>query len=83
MPKIKSLLDGIGNENVTEKYYDNWAINYDQTLKKWNYKAPKKAVKTNGFLMISFSEPIFSECLAPKWSQKGSPKTSGLGKMAS
>ena len=45
MTKTKSLLDGIGNENVTEKYYDDWAINYDQTLKKWNYKAPKKAVK--------------------------------------
>ena len=36
MTKTKSLLDGIGNENVTEKYYDDWAINYDQTLKKWN-----------------------------------------------
>ena len=45
MPKTKSLLDGIGNENVTEKYYDNWAKDYDQTLKKWNYKAPNKAVK--------------------------------------
>ena len=37
MTKIKSLLDGIGNQSVTEKYYDDWALNYDQTLKNWNY----------------------------------------------
>ena len=43
MTKIKSLLEGIGNENETEKYYDKWSINYDQTLKNWNYKAPNKA----------------------------------------
>jgi len=46
MTKIKSLLDGIGNQSITEKYYDNWALNYDQTLKIWNYKAPIKAVNT-------------------------------------
>ena len=45
MTKVKSLLDGIGNEILTEKYYDEWAINYDQTLKNWNYKAPLKAAK--------------------------------------
>jgi len=45
MTKKKSLLNGIGNESMTEKYYDDWALNYDLTLKKWNYKAPKKAVK--------------------------------------
>ena len=44
MTKPKSLLDGIGNQNVTEKYYDDWALNYDQTLKDWNYKAPLRAV---------------------------------------
>tara|TARA_B100001250_G_scaffold409820_1_gene434953 strand:- start:732 stop:1352 length:621 start_codon:yes stop_codon:yes gene_type:complete len=43
MIKTKSLLNGIGNQNETERYYDDWAINYDQTLKNWNYKAPKKA----------------------------------------
>ena len=40
----KSLVDGIGNETLTEKYYDNWALNYDQTLKNWNYKAPLRAI---------------------------------------
>ena len=43
MTKTKSLLEGIGNQNETEKYYDNWSKNYDQTLKDWNYKAPIKA----------------------------------------
>ena len=43
MTKHKSLLDGIGNQNVPEKYYDNWATNYDITLKKWKYTAPIKA----------------------------------------
>ena len=43
MIKTKSLLNGIGNQNETERYYDDWAIIYDQTLKNWNYKAPKKA----------------------------------------
>jgi len=41
----KSLLNGIGDESMTEKYYDDWALNYDLTLKKWRYKAPQKAVK--------------------------------------
>ena len=44
MTNSKSLVDGIGNETLTEKYYDDWALNYDQTLKNWNYKAPMKAV---------------------------------------
>tara|TARA_B100000965_G_scaffold405123_1_gene437982 strand:+ start:450 stop:1070 length:621 start_codon:yes stop_codon:yes gene_type:complete len=44
MPKTKSLLYGIGNQKETERYYDDWATNYDETLKNWNYKAPKKAV---------------------------------------
>ena len=61
MPKTKSLLDGIGNENVTEKYYDDWAINYDQTLKKWNYKAPKKAVKILGKVKIKFDNILLAQ----------------------
>ena len=43
MTKAKSLVDGIGNEILTEKYYDEWALSYDQTLKKWNYRVPKKS----------------------------------------
>ena len=46
MTKVKSLLDGIGNEALTEKYYDDWALNYDQTLKDWNYKTPLKVANT-------------------------------------
>ena len=46
MTKVKSLVDGIGNQSITEKYYDDWAISYDQTLRNWNYKAPIKAVET-------------------------------------
>ena len=56
MTKVKSLVDGIGNETLTEKYYDDWALNYDQTLKKWNYKAPSKAVN----VMSLFKESIKS-----------------------
>ena len=26
MTKVKSLVDGIGNETLTEKYYDSWAL---------------------------------------------------------
>ena len=44
MTKMKSLLNGIGNQKETKIYYDNWSENYDLTLKGWNYKAPKKAV---------------------------------------
>tara|TARA_Y100001970_G_scaffold154618_1_gene189461 strand:+ start:9458 stop:10078 length:621 start_codon:yes stop_codon:yes gene_type:complete len=43
--KKLSLLRGIGNKKETENYYDKWALTYDDTLKKWNYKAPEKAVK--------------------------------------
>ena len=43
MTNIKSLVDGIGNETLTEKYYDDWALNYDHTLKNWKYKAPVQA----------------------------------------
>ena len=43
MPSVKSLVDGIGNQTLTEKYYDDWASNYDETLKNWNYKTPLRA----------------------------------------
>jgi len=43
MIKVKSLVDGIGNQIITEKYYDKWALNYDHTLKNWKYKAPVQA----------------------------------------
>ena len=62
MTKTKSLLDGIGNKNVIEKYYDDWAINYDQTLKKWNYKAPKKAVKILGIVKRKFNNILDLAC---------------------
>ena len=62
MTKNKSLLDGIGNEYATKKYYDDWAINYDQTLKKWNYKAPKKAVKILGKVKIKFVNILDLAC---------------------
>ena len=54
MTNSKSLVDGIGNEALTEQYYDDWALNYDQTLKKWNYKAPIKAVN----VLIAIKENI-------------------------
>ena len=45
MPSVKSLVDGIGNQTLTEKYYDDWAANYDKTLKNWNYKTPLRAAQ--------------------------------------
>ena len=45
MTNVKSLVDGIGNQTLTEKYYDDWASNYDQTLKNWNYKTPLRAAQ--------------------------------------
>ena len=44
MIKFKSLLNGIGNIDQTNKYYDDWSSSYDNTLYSWNYKAPKKTV---------------------------------------
>ena len=44
MTIVNSLVDVIGNETLSETYYDSWALSYDQTLKKWIYKAPLKAV---------------------------------------
>jgi predicted TPR repeat methyltransferase len=45
MTSVKSLVDGIGNQTLTEKYYDDWASNYDQTLNNWNYKTPLRAAQ--------------------------------------
>ena len=42
---MKSLRQGIGNKKDIEKYYDNWSSSYDETLHKWNYKAPLQSVK--------------------------------------
>ena len=45
MSNFKSLVSGVGNLNKTKKYYDVWSENYDETLKLWNYQAPKKSIK--------------------------------------
>ena len=45
MTNFKSLVSGVGNLSKTSKYYDDWAENYDETLKLWNYQAPKKSIK--------------------------------------
>ena len=45
MSNFKSLVSGVGNLTKTTKYYDNWSENYDETLKLWNYQAPKKSIK--------------------------------------
>ena len=42
---MSSLLKGIGNSHSVRKYYDSWSSEYDQSLHKWNYKAPKQSVK--------------------------------------
>ena len=45
MSNYKSLVSGVGNLNKTTKYYDDWSEKYDETLKLWNYQAPKKSIK--------------------------------------
>ncbi len=45
MSNFKSLVSGVGNLNKTTKYYDDWSEKYDETLKLWNYQAPKKSIK--------------------------------------
>ena len=62
MTKVKSLVDGIGNETLTEKYYDDWALSYDQTLKKWNYKAPLKAVNVISLLKENIKSNLDLAC---------------------
>ena len=77
MTKIKSLLEGIGNQNETEKYYDEWSINYDQTLKNWKYKAPIKAasvlykIKSNIKLNLDLAcgTGMFAEELKKKYNK--------------
>ena len=41
---MTSLRKGIGNRKDVERYYDKWSNTYDQTLHKWNYKAPLQSV---------------------------------------
>ena len=62
MTKVKSLVNGIGNETLTEKYYDDWALSYDQTLKKWNYKAPLKAVNVISLLKENINSNLDLAC---------------------
>ena len=51
MSNFKSLVSGVGNLSKTTKYYDDWSEKYDETLKLWNYQAPKK------LSLIHISEP--------------------------
>ena len=62
MTKAKSLVDGIGNQTLTEKYYDDWALSYDQTLQKWNYKAPLKAVNVISLLKKKINSNLDLAC---------------------
>ena len=62
MTNTKSLVDGIGNQIVTEKYYDNWALDYDQTLKNWNYKAPLRAVNAMSLIKDNISSNLDLAC---------------------
>ena len=59
---MKSLRKGIGNRKDVENYYDNWSNTYNETLYKWNYKAPlqsvniiKKYVKTRPKLILDLA----------------------------
>ena len=45
MIKKKNLLSGIGNYDQTNKYYNDWSNTYDQTLLRWDYRAPKNSSK--------------------------------------
>ena len=62
MTNTKSLVDGIGNQIVTEKYYDDWALDYDQTLKNWNYKAPLRAVNAMSLIKDNISSNLDLAC---------------------
>jgi len=53
----QSLISGIGGYRQTKEYYNQWSEDYDQTLKKWDYKAPNKAVK---ILKKNLSYEIFN-----------------------
>ena len=41
---MTSLRRGIGNTKDIEDYYDKWSKTYDETLYKWEYKAPTQTV---------------------------------------
>ena len=62
MTNTKSLVDGIGDQIVTEKYYDDWALDYDQTLKNWNYKAPLRAVNAMSLIKDNISSNLDLAC---------------------
>ncbi len=38
------LKAGSTDSHATEAYYDDWAADYDATLRRWNYQAPDDAV---------------------------------------
>lgn len=52
---LLNLPDKIGE---ISEYYDNWAKEYNDTLKQWNYKAPENAAA-----IISSSVPVSGEIL--------------------
>ena len=62
MTNTKSLVEGIGNQILTEKYYDDWALDYDQTLKNWNYKAPLRAVNAMSLIKDNISSNLDLAC---------------------
>jgi len=44
MTNFKSLVSGIGDIIVTQKYYDDWADTYEKKLTDWDYRIPLKLV---------------------------------------
>ena len=72
MVDSSSLVRGIGDSNITKKYYDNWSKKYDLTLKKWNYTVPCKSInllkkklkqKPNSILDLACGTGLFGEKL--------------------
>jgi len=72
MVDSSSLVRGIGDSNITKKYYDNWSKKYDLTLKKWNYTVPSKSInllkkklkqKPNSILDLACGTGLFGEKL--------------------
>ena len=72
MSNFKSLVSGVGNLSKTTKYYDDWSEKYDETLKLWNYQAPKKSIKflkettnfkPNNIFSLSFRSKLSVPCL--------------------
>ena len=40
---LDSLRDGSTISTVVEAYYDDWAVNYNENLRSWNYRTPEEA----------------------------------------